>query len=34
MVIGWRYTLAPRDQLQELVDWANEKGSIIVFDAA
>ena len=25
---------ATREQLQELVDWANERGSIIVFDAA
>ena len=25
---------ATREQLQELVDWANEKGSIIVYDAA
>jgi LL-diaminopimelate aminotransferase len=25
---------ASRSQLQELVDWANERGSIIVFDAA
>jgi len=25
---------ATRDQLQQLVDWAKEKGSIIVFDAA